>query len=178
MATTARKILKNLMETASVDDWCNYIELMDKNFWTLQNNWMFQIEKNYDQQTALKFDGLCYGRAIEVAAYRLKNFFNLGDDELDVLAKVYQLTPAGSYIDIEFERINNNKLLRRVRSCPIQIARLRDGLNPIECKPALQVAATNIARVINPDIKINKILCPPDKMPDNVACLVIYEKTT
>jgi hypothetical protein len=175
MPETARNLLKHLMKEASIEDWCNYIEMDNKNFWTLQNNWMYNVEQKYSQEAALQFDGLCYGRAIEVAAYRLKKMFTFGNDDLDTLAKIYQLTPAGSYIDIEFIRESENVLLRRVRDCPMQAVRLGKGMEPIECKPALTIAAANIAKVVNPEIKITKVLCPPDPHPDDLWCDVVYE---
>ena len=87
MSKTARNLLKELMKEASIEDWCNYIEMDNKNFWTLQNNWMYNVEQKYSQEAALQFDGLCYGRAIEVAAYRLKRLFTFGNDDLDTLLR-------------------------------------------------------------------------------------------
>ncbi|RJR18705.1 MAG: hypothetical protein C4582_11280 [Desulfobacteraceae bacterium] len=174
MASKASETLKLMMKNASADDWASYVEMGNKNFWTLQNHWMMNVEKKYGQASAVQFDGLCYGRAIEVAAYRLLKFFDFGGDELDTLAKVYQLSPAGSYIDIDFQRIDKNTLLRRVTNCPIQNARLAKGQEPIACKDPLTVAAGNVARVVNPNIQITRVLCPPDKMPEGLWCDVVY----
>jgi hypothetical protein len=166
--------LKKMMEGASQEEWVRYVEMGNKNFWTLQNHWMMNVEKLYGQDAALKFDGLCYGRAIEVSAYRLLKFFEFGTDALDTLSKIYQLSPAGSYIDIEFERIDENTLLRRARNCPMQNARLSQGQEPIKCKPALIIAATNIAKAVNPNIEISSVRCPPDAVPDDICCEVVY----
>jgi hypothetical protein len=45
----------------------------------------------------------------------------------------------------------------------------------IACKHALTEAVKKIANVINPDIKIAKVLCPPDKMPEGTWCDVEFE---
>jgi hypothetical protein len=174
MASKASQTLKLMMKNSSADDWARYVEMGNKNFWTLQNHWMMNVENQYGQRAAVQFDGLCYGRAIEVAAYRLMKFFDFSDDDLDTLAKVYQLSPAGSYIDIDFQRIDENTLLRRVTHCPIQNARLAKGQEPIGCKEPLTVAAGNIARVVNPNIKIMSVLCPPDRVPEGLWCDVVY----
>ena len=126
--SSALQLLADLMKDAPLEKWIEYAEIANKNFWTLQNNWMANIEKKYGQEAALEFDCLCYGRAIEVAAYRLKRFFGFtGEDDLSVLAQVYQLTPAGSYVDIEFPVISSNRLIRRVRRCPMQLTRRKEG---------------------------------------------------
>lgn len=174
MASKASETLKLMMKDAGPDDWARYIEMCNKNFWTLQNHWMMNVEKKYGQSAAVQFDGLCYGRAIAVAAYRLLQVFDFSDDDLDTLAKVYQLSPAGSYIDIDFQRIDDNTLLRRVTDCPIQNARLAKGQEPIACKEPVTIAAGNIARVVNPDIKITSVLCPPDEVPAGLWCDVVY----
>ncbi len=174
MGSKASEFLKMMMKDATADDWVRYVEMGNKNFWTLQNHWMMNVEKKFGQAVAVQLDGLCYGRAIEVAAYRLLKFFKFEGDDLDTLAKVYQLSPAGSYIDIDFQRIDKNILLRRVTSCPIQNARLSKGQEPIACKDALAKAAANIAKTINPNIIITRVLCPPDKVPEGLWCEVIY----
>lgn len=174
MASRASETLKLMMKDAGPDRWAQYVEMGNKNFWTLQNHWMMNVEKKYGQSAAVAFDGLCYGRAIEVAAFRLLKFFRFSDDKLDTLAKVYQLSPAGSYIDIDFQRLDEHTLLRRVTNCPIQNARLAKGQEPIACKEPVTIAAGNIARVVSPDIKITSVLCPPDPVPEGLWCDVVY----
>ena len=176
MSETAGALLKSMMKDVSTEKWCEYVEMANKNFWTLQNNWMYRVETTFGQEAALELDGLCYGRAIEVAAFRMNRFFDFGDDDLDTLAKVYQLTPAGSYCDMEFIRVSPEKLIRRVSVCPMQLVRLEKGMEPIQCKSALAEAAAKIANVINPEIKVADVLCPPDPMPEGLWCDVTYEK--
>jgi hypothetical protein len=165
------------MKGAPLEKWIEYAEMANKNFWTLQNNWMMNVEKKYGQEAALEFDSLCYGRAIEVAAYRIKRFFSLaGEDDMAVLAKVYQLTPAGSYVDIEFPEITSTRLVRRVRRCPMQLTRRKEGLPEILCKPPLIEACQRIARVISPEIRVTDVICPPDPHPEDLWCEVVFEK--
>ena len=83
MSETSSKLLKEMMKDASIDKWCEYVEMGHKNFWTLQNNWMYRVESKFGQEAAVALDGLCYGRAIEVAAYRTNQFFDFEDDEID-----------------------------------------------------------------------------------------------
>ncbi len=175
MSETSSKLLKEMMKDASIEKWCEYVEMGHKNFWTLQNNWMYRVESKFGQEAAVALDGLCYGRAIEVAAYRMNQFFDFEDDDLERLAKVYTLTPGGSYCDMEFTRLSPERLLRRVPVCPIQLTRLKQDMGIIECKHALTEAVKKIAHVINPDIKIAKVLCPPDKMPEGIWCDVEFE---
>ena len=175
MSVTSNQLLKTMMKDASIEKWCDFVEMTNKNFWTLQNNWMYQVESKYGQEAAVEFDGLCYGRAIEVAAFRMNKFFDFEDDDLERLAKVYHLTPGGSYCDMEFIRTSPEKLIRRVSVCPIQLTRINQGMGLIACKAALTEAAEKISRVINPAIKITNVLCPPDPMPEGLWCDVEFE---
>ena len=177
MESSALRLLADLMKGVPQQKWIEFAEMANKNFWTLQNNWMMNVEKKYGQEAALEFDSLCYGRAIEVAAYRIKRFFGFaGEDDMSVLAKVYQLTPAGSYVDIEFPEITPNRLVRRVRKCPMQLNRRREGLSEILCKAPLIEACKRIAGVINPEIKVTDVICPPDPHPEDLWCEVTFIK--
>ena len=49
MGSKASEILKLMMKDASADDWARYVEMGNKNFWTLQNHWMMSVEKKYGQ---------------------------------------------------------------------------------------------------------------------------------
>lgn len=158
----------------SKDQLVDFIQMASKNFWTLQNNWMFHVEKRFGHEAAVELDGICYGRAMEVQTHRLKKFFNLKDD-LESLVQVLKFSLFGLYAEgLEYE-ISGHRAIRRVRRCPMQLRRLEDGLPELHCKPALTSTASKIARVINPVIKVISVMAPPDSHPRDLWCETIYE---
>jgi hypothetical protein len=166
--------LKNEFKKFSKDQLIDFIQMASKNFWTLQNNWIFYVEKRFGHEAAVEMDEICYGRAMEVQAYRLKRFFNLKDD-LASLIQVLKFSLFGLYADgLEYE-VYGNRAIRRVRRCPMQLRRLKDGLPELHCKKALTFTASKIAQIINPDIKVISVMAPPDFHPKDLWCEIIYE---
>ena len=170
MTLSRRDELMKLSKERLVD----FIEMASSNFWTLQNNWMINVEGKFGRDVAVELDGMCYGRAAEVQIFRIKKFLNLGDD-MPSLARAILLSLFSFYVDIEFPEITQTKVVRRVRVCPMQLERRRKGLPELPCKPALVSAYTKVAAAVNPKIKITHVLCPPDPHPEDLWCDVVFE---
>jgi hypothetical protein len=168
-------LLADLMKDASLERWVEYTKLLNENFFNLDNKWMSEIEKRYGDEVALEFDRLCYVPILGLIASKLKEFFVFpGDDDLSILAKVYQLSPFGSFVNYEFE-LAGNRLTRRVRKCPMQLSRRERGDAEEPCKPSLIEAAATIAKAISPRIKVTHIICPPDPHPEDFWCELTFE---
>ena len=170
MASAFREKLSELSRERLID----FIEMSNRNFWSLQNNYIVNIEKRYGQDVAIEFDDLAYGRAAEVSVYRLKKFFGLGDD-METLKLAYQLLPWGSYVPAEFPVCTEKKLVRRVPVCTMQMERIKRGAGELPCKPALLPVAMKIAEAVNPKIKVTHLTAPPDPHPDNMFCELVFE---
>ena len=166
--------LKDEFKKFSNDRLIDFIQMASRNFWTLQNNWMFHVEKRFGHEIAVELDTICYGRAMEVQTHRLKKFFNLKDD-LESLVQVLKFSLFGLYAEgLEYE-VSDHRAIRRVRRCPMQLRRLEDGLPELYCKQALTSTASKIARVINPAIKVVSVMAPPDSHPKDRWCETVYE---
>jgi len=164
---------KEEFKKLSKDDLIGFIEMSSKNFWTLQNNWMMNVEQRFGKDTAIELDGICYGRAVEVQAYRLKKFFHL-QDGLEDLLKVLKFSLHGLYAEgVDYE-LSDSALIRKVKRCPMQMRRMRDGLPEIPCKQALLAAHSRIAQAVNPLIQIHSVMAPPDPHPDDLYCEIKY----
>jgi len=166
--------LKDEFKKLSKDQLVDFIHMASKNFWTLQNNWMFHIERRFGHDVAVELDATCYGRAMEVQTHRLKKFFDLKDDKKSLI-QVLKFSLFGLYAEgMEYE-VSGNRVIRRVRRCPMQLRRLEDGLPELLCKQALASTASKIARSINPAIKVISVMAPPDIHPRDLWCETIYE---
>lgn len=169
-------LLAELMKDASLERWVEYAKITNENFFDLDKKWMDNIEERYGDEVALEFDRLCYVPTMGLIASKLKEFFGFaGEDDLSILAKVYQLSPfALAGVNYEFE-LTSNRLTRRVRKCPMQLSRRERGKAEEPCKPSLIEATATIAKAINPRIKVTHIICPPDPHPEDFWCEVTFE---
>jgi hypothetical protein len=147
----------------------DYIEIIHKNFWTLQGCYVLELERRYGGDVAMEFDDIAFGRAAEVQVYRLKKFFDLGDD-MSALMKIFDFSEFCSNIEYEFHEVTEKRLIWRVTKCPMQLARLKDGLPEIACKLSAIPINEKIARAINPKMKSICIVCPPDPHSEDRWC--------
>ena len=147
----------------------DYIQMIHKNFWTLQGNYILELEKRYGEAVAMEFDDIAFSRAAEVQVYRLKKFFNLGED-MPALMKVFDFSEFCSNIEYEFHEVTDKRLIWRVTKCPMQMARLKDDLPEIACKLSAIPINERIAKAINPKMKSTCIICPPDPHPSDRWC--------
>lgn len=147
----------------------DYIEMVHKNFWNLQGYYILELERRYGKNVAMEFDDIAFGRAAEVQVYRLKKFFNLGDD-MSALMKIFDFSEFCSNIEYEFREVSDKRLIWRVTECPMQLARLKARLPEIACKLSAVPINEKIAKAINPKMKSICVMCPPDPHSEDRWC--------
>jgi len=161
--------LRDELAGLSKEQLVDYAEMMTKNWWNLQNNWMLQVSRRFGSEVAAEFDALVFGRQAEVQARRLKKLFSLGDD-IQSLVRAVNLSTLLSNVEFEYVNIGDKSCRIRVTSCSMQLARREAGLPELPCKVAGMEANSRFALAINPRIKTTCIVCPPDKHPDDIWC--------
>ena len=153
----------------------DYIDVASKNFWTLQNNYMVNLESRYGKDVAVEFDALCYGRFVEVEVYRLKKLFDLGND-IPALVNILKLDFAMEEgIEWEFAEVTDRKVHWRVTRCPMQLARIARGAPELTCKEALSRNYRRLGAAVSPRIKMINVYAPPDPHPEDLWCGVVWE---
>ena len=164
MAETQRELLSKLPKEKLLD----YVEMLHKNFWTLQNTWMLHVNKKYGQEAAEEFDSLVMGHTCEVEIYRAKKFLDLGND-FTALKTAYDYSNLGMDMDYEWE-IGDDKAVMRVTRCGMQLGRRKSDLPELPCKEIGFKVWPPITGVIDPKIKTSCVICPPDPHPEDLWC--------
>ena len=170
MKASPKREMRRLTKEKLID----YINIVNRNFWTLQGNWMVSIGERYSNQVALEFDDICFGRCAEVQVYRLKKFFNLGSD-IPSLIRIFTFSQFWSTLDCEYDRVTDKQIIWRVTRCPMQLQRIKNGLGELPCKLSALSINEKIAKAINPKMKVACLLCPPDSHPENRWCEWLFE---
>ncbi len=164
------EILSKLSKTELLD----YIDMFQKNWWNLQNNYMLYINTEYGEEAAVKADGTCFTANAKVQMYRLRKMFGLKDD-LPSLMDAIVLSTIWANCDYDLTKIDNEKFRIKVTNCYQQVRRLEDGMGELPCKPAGIAICEAAAEVINPRAKVKCLVCPPDEHPQDVWCEWEYE---
>lgn len=159
----------------SKEELVDYIEVCNKNFWSLQNNWMANVTMKYGSDVAADFDEMLWAKWSAVETHRFKKLWNLGDTIADVgkvllFSMAAEEGPEGGYTEF-----TDKRLVFKVTHCPMQLARKEAGWPELNCKPAFTAMWKAIISVINPDIKLTRIYAPHDEHTDDDWCGAILE---
>ena len=57
-----------------------FIDMLQKNWWNLQNNYILYINNKYGEEAAVDADAHCFPANAKVQMYRLRKLFGLKDD--------------------------------------------------------------------------------------------------
>ncbi|MHC4687287.1 MAG: DUF6125 family protein [Planctomycetota bacterium] len=146
-----------------------FIDMLQKNWWNLQNNYILYINTEYGEEAAVRADAHCFSANVKVQMYRLKKMLGLKDD-LQSLMDAMALSTIWANADYDILKIDKKKFGIKVTNCHQQVRRLEDGLGEIACKPAGIAICETAARIINPAVNVTCLVCPPDEHPENVWC--------
>ena len=151
-------------------------EIPAKSLWTLQSNYMRTLQEKYGDPVAEEFEIAAFGKFCEVETYRLKRFFNLGDDmhafiKLNNYSQIWP--PQG---EMEWSEITEKRACLRITRCPMQVSR-RDvlGIHEYPCKKGDMAIFRKIAEVFNPNMSITCVYAPPDEHPEDAWCEWVFE---
>ena len=147
----------------------DFIDMQQKNWWNLQNNYILYINNEYGEEAAVNADAHCFPANAKVQMYRLRKLFGLKDD-LQSLMDAMALSTIWANGEYEIRKIDDQRFTIKVTTCHQQVRRLEDGIGEIPCKPAGIAICEAAATVINPSAKAKCLVCPPDKHPEDVWC--------
>ena len=162
-------VQKEKLSKLSKAELLEFIDMFQKNWWNLQNNYILYINNEYGEEAAVKADAHCFPANAKVQMYRLRKLFALKDD-LQSLMDAMVLSTIWANADYDIVRLDEKKFRLKVTNCHQQVRRLEDGLGEIACKPAGIAICEAAAEVINPAAKVTCLVCPPDEHPENVWC--------
>jgi hypothetical protein len=147
----------------------DFIDMLQKNWWNLQNNWILHINTEYGEEAAVKADGRCFSANAKVQMHRLKKMLGLKDD-LQSLIDAMVLSTIWANGDYDLSRIDERTFRIKVTNCYQQVRRLEDGLGEFGCKPAGVAICEAAVKVIHPEASFKCLVCPPDQHPKDVWC--------
>jgi hypothetical protein len=153
----------------SKDQLLDFIDMLQKNWWNLQNNYILHINQQYGEEAAVKADAHCFPANAKVQMFRLRKMFGLKTD-LRSLMDAMTLSTIWTNADFDLWIVDERSFRIKVTNCHQQVRRLEDGLGEIACKPAGIAICEAAAKVINPETQVKCLVCPPDPHPKDVWC--------
>ena len=147
------------------------VELCSRSAYTLDGLWFTLVEEKFGLDTALEIDVEVWRRLCLTQAKRIRKYFPVDEgSSLRNLIRVIELDPIMAIFKAEVVKLTDKQAVLRFTDCPPQKARIRDGRGEFPCKPVGVALLNSYAEVIDPDIKVRCLTCPPDAHPSQYWC--------
>jgi hypothetical protein len=139
------------------------LEIYAKNWAAHDGCWFLAAEEKYGLGAAMALDAAAWQRFAPIEAERIKTSFGLPDHGgLPALEQALKLRMYAFANKQEVVRIGENALELRMIECRVQQARRRKGLSDFPCKQVSVIGFPAFAKAIDPDIRTECLVCPPD----------------
>ena len=157
-----REMLKKMQTEKLLD----YFFLQIRNLWRVDGLYFLGIEKKFGTEAATEIDAGVWEAMAEIEAKGLQKMFNVGETP-DASTIVDLLRKSSWALDQPFKTIEvtNRKAVLGIDRCRTQEARLSKGLKEFPCKKVRFGYLKNFAKTLNPDARVDCVVCPPDKHP-------------
>jgi hypothetical protein len=147
------------------------VELCSRSAYTLDGLWFTLVEQKFGTDTALEIDTEVWRRLCLTQAKRILKYFSIKESSsIRNLIKVIELDPLLVVYKPETMELTDKQAILRCTDCPPQKARIRDGRGEFPCKPVGIALFTSYAKVVDPNIKLTCLTCPPDAHPPQFWC--------
>ena len=107
------KFQSEKLSRLSKDELLDFIDMFQKNWWNLQNNYILYLNNEYGEEAAVKADAHCFSANARVQMYRLRKMFGLKDD-IKSLREAMILSTIWANADYEIEDLDDSRYETRV----------------------------------------------------------------
>lgn len=159
----------NIFKDMERDDLLRYIEFLLRQYRVVDSLWFLYVEDAYGRETAEKMNEEVWARVGPMSIRDLKRHFKIQEKGLEGLVKALRLFPWTSIGGHQIKKTDSEVILT-VPQCPPQVARIKQGLGEYNCKEMHLKEFVNVAKEIDPNIRVTCDFAPPDPHPDHLFC--------
>lgn len=151
------------------EDLIRYIEILSKNFLTLDGYWFLGVERKFGIETAIELDRDAWESYAISEAKRIKELLGITEGTISDLERALHLICFSPSSGVRTE-VLDGRLIMTVTKCRPQHARTRDGRGEFACKPVGLAHLSTFAKTINPKFETECSIAPPDPHPEGIWC--------
>ena len=143
-----------------------------KNWLAHDGCWFLSIEEAHGMELAIDMDREAWRKFTVVEAKRLIQFLDLGENSgIEGLAKALKFRLYSTLNEDRVEIIDDHTIMYYVKTCRVQHARRRKGLDDFPCKSVGIVEYSYFAKTIDSRFKTECISCPPEIEDEGYYCV-------
>ena len=157
-----------ILDTMDADELRSYLRFLLWHYRVVDGFWFLSVEKKYSRPDAEHLDEVVWGKIAGMSAKDLVERFSITENGLKGLYRAFQYLPWTMIVGFKIEDCRDHLMLT-VPECPTQVARIRHGLPEFHCQAMHQREFESFAHAINPEIKVECLLAPPNH-PAELFC--------
>ena len=148
------------------------LKIYAKNWLAHDGCWFLAIEEDKDIDTAMDYDREAWRKFSPVEAMRLKKFLGLDENPgVEGLARALKFRLYSTLNEDRVEIIDGKTARYYVKTCRVQAARRRKGLDDFPCKSVGIVEYSEFAKSIDKRFETKCLSCPPEINDDDHHCI-------
>jgi hypothetical protein len=162
---------RKMLAALSTEKLLDYFFLQIRNLWRVDGLYFLGIEKRFGTQAATNIDASVWETMAELEAKNLRKMFNIAQNTDP--ATILDLLRRSSWaMDQPFKttEVTSRHAVLEIKRCRTQEARLSKGLDEFPCKQVRFGYLKKFATTLNPDVKVDCLVCPPDRHPKDSWC--------
>jgi len=133
--------------------------------------WFQELEAHFGMNEAKAVNDFCWSIFGRMEAFKIRNFLGpAAGGGLPALKKALEFRLYSAINDHEAYWEDDNTLVWKMLQCRVQNIRRGKGMDDYPCKSAGITEYSRFAQGVDPMIKTECILCPPDNVPEGQAC--------
>ncbi len=146
----------------------SYLRFLLWHYRVVDGFWFLSVESKYGRPAAEHMDEVVWAKIAGMSAEDLVERFQIAEKGLPALYRAFQYLPWTMIVGYKVED-RGDHLLLTVPECPTQVARVKHGLPEFHCRDMHQAEFESFAQAIDPSIKVECLLAPPNH-PSDLFC--------
>jgi hypothetical protein len=162
---------REVLAKMPLDKLLDYFFLQVRSLWRVDGLYFLGIERKFGTEAATEIDAGVWEAMASIEAKSLQKMFHVSENP-DVSTIMGLLRRSSWALDQPFKtvEVSNDHAVLRIDRCRTQETRLNKGLGEFPCKKVRFGYLKNFAVTLNPKVKVNCPVCPPDKHSKDSWC--------
>jgi Family of unknown function (DUF6125) len=162
---------REVLKRVGMEKLLDYFFLQIRNLWRVDGLYFLGIEKKFGTEAATEIDAGVWEAMAGIEAKALQKMFCVGEKP-DVATIIGLLRKSSWAMDQPFKTVEtgSRKAILRIDRCRTQETRVSKGLEEFPCKRVRFAYLRSFAKALNPDAKVECMVCPPDKHSKDSWC--------
>ncbi len=154
-----------ILETLDEKELRSYLRFLLWHYRVVDGFWFLSVEKEFGKAAAEQMDDVVWHKIAGMSAKDLAARFSITEKGLKGLYQALQYCPWTMIVGFKIKDCGDHLMLT-VPECPTQKARVERNLPEFFCREMHQRQFESFAHAIDPAIKVECLLAPPDHPPD------------